>query len=261
MTKTLKLPVAAIVLATIVCGCGDSTVTANVPGASGSQYQLSTTRLCSLVPARDAALGSTFPQDPPIKVFGTDLGWTYELQRHDHHALRRQLAAHRHLPAAAQRRLAGDADPAADRLARLQRARIAARLAVSGADLRARREGNRVRTDRAHALGWRRGHLGAESDTPVTGFPRRTAGMGHLHRRRRTAVLQDRRDERRAVPDHLLGPGCGPRLRLCSGRCPLPRPDEHQAGSPVRKPTICTSPSASGRRRTCPAPCFSPTST
>jgi hypothetical protein len=41
------------------------------------QIRLDTTRLCSLVPARDPA-AAAFPPKPPVKVFGTDLGWTYE---------------------------------------------------------------------------------------------------------------------------------------------------------------------------------------
>ena len=44
----------------------------------GTQTQLTTTRLCALVPARDPA-AAAFPPSPPVRAFGTDLGWTYEL--------------------------------------------------------------------------------------------------------------------------------------------------------------------------------------
>ncbi len=40
-------------------------------------FQFETTRLCALVPARDPAVAA-FPPTPPVRVFGTDLGWTYE---------------------------------------------------------------------------------------------------------------------------------------------------------------------------------------
>jgi hypothetical protein len=55
------------------CGCDDS------PGgsASGGTARLETTRLCALVPARDAA-AAAFPPTPPVRAFGTDLGFTYE---------------------------------------------------------------------------------------------------------------------------------------------------------------------------------------
>ncbi|HZR83981.1 MAG TPA: hypothetical protein VFD92_22990 [Candidatus Binatia bacterium] len=42
-----------------------------------SQLRAETTRLCALVPARDPA-AAAFPPAPPAKVFGTDLGFTYE---------------------------------------------------------------------------------------------------------------------------------------------------------------------------------------
>jgi hypothetical protein len=38
---------------------------------------LESTRLCALVPARDPA-DAAFPPAPPVRVFGTDLGWTYQ---------------------------------------------------------------------------------------------------------------------------------------------------------------------------------------
>ena len=53
-------------------GCGESDTQTAVTG----QFRLATTRLCPLVPARDAAAGLP-PQTPPARVFGTDLGFSY----------------------------------------------------------------------------------------------------------------------------------------------------------------------------------------
>jgi hypothetical protein len=64
----------AIALATIGAGCGGGS---GGKSASSEQYGFSTTRLCALVPARDPA-AAAFPPQPPVRVFGTDLGWTYE---------------------------------------------------------------------------------------------------------------------------------------------------------------------------------------
>lgn len=64
----------AMALAMIGAGCGDD---GDGKSASPAQYAFSTTRLCALVPARDPA-AAAFPPQPPVRVFGTDLGWTYE---------------------------------------------------------------------------------------------------------------------------------------------------------------------------------------
>ncbi len=79
MMNVCKALATTLLFGMTMFGCGESSVTTATPTGSGSQFQLSTTRLCPLVPARDAALGSMFPQPAPVKVFGTDLGWTYEL--------------------------------------------------------------------------------------------------------------------------------------------------------------------------------------
>jgi hypothetical protein len=56
----------------LALGCSDA------PTGSGSPaLRVDSTRLCALVPARDPA-AAAFPPAPPVKVFGTDLGWTYE---------------------------------------------------------------------------------------------------------------------------------------------------------------------------------------
>jgi hypothetical protein len=56
----------------LACSDGDSDTTA------GTRFEVDTTRLCALVPARDPE-AAAFPPSPPVKVFGTDLGWTYEV--------------------------------------------------------------------------------------------------------------------------------------------------------------------------------------
>lgn len=67
--------VTTVLLGIAAAACGSSSDSSpNDP----TTFELETTRLCALVPARDAALGSQFPQPPPVQVFGTDLGWTYE---------------------------------------------------------------------------------------------------------------------------------------------------------------------------------------
>jgi hypothetical protein len=65
---------AAALLGTMVVACSDA------PRGSGQGLRLTvdSTRLCALVPARDPAAGA-FPPTPPVEVFGTDLGWTYEV--------------------------------------------------------------------------------------------------------------------------------------------------------------------------------------
>jgi hypothetical protein len=69
-------PIAATVLTALVpLGCSDDDSKSPEP----APFVVDTTRLCALVPARDATLGNTFPQPPPIEVWGTDLGWTYEV--------------------------------------------------------------------------------------------------------------------------------------------------------------------------------------
>jgi hypothetical protein len=55
-------------------GCSDATSGSAAPGT----LTLDSTRLCAIVPARDPA-AAAFPPTPPVKVFGTDLGWTYRL--------------------------------------------------------------------------------------------------------------------------------------------------------------------------------------
>src|SRR5262245_18603501 len=60
-------------LSVAAVGCGDS----HSQTGQGTEVQLTTTRLCALVPARDAA-AAAFPPSPPVRPFGTDLGWTYE---------------------------------------------------------------------------------------------------------------------------------------------------------------------------------------
>lgn len=66
--------VAIGLLATLTSSCGDGG-TKSPP--SPVSFRLDTTRLCPLVPARDPA-AAAFPPTPPVRVFGTDLGWTYE---------------------------------------------------------------------------------------------------------------------------------------------------------------------------------------
>lgn len=63
----------AALLGIIGLGCGDGSSRAG----GGTQARFETTRLCPLVPARDAA-AAAFPPTPPARVFGTDLGFTYE---------------------------------------------------------------------------------------------------------------------------------------------------------------------------------------
>src|SRR6185295_4224743 len=65
--------IAFIVLLGNVIGCGGG----GHNGAQGTEAQYETTRLCALVPARDPA-AAAFPPTPPVRTFGTDLGWTYE---------------------------------------------------------------------------------------------------------------------------------------------------------------------------------------
>lgn len=62
----------AIVLgALLLLSCSDAPTS-----GPGTAVTLDSTRLCAIVPARDAA-AAAFPPTPPAKVFGTDLGWTY----------------------------------------------------------------------------------------------------------------------------------------------------------------------------------------
>src|SRR6185295_1743356 len=60
-------------LALLAAACGDG----GGSGAAPTTYGFSTNRVCALVPARDPA-AAAFPPTPPVRVFGTDLGWTYE---------------------------------------------------------------------------------------------------------------------------------------------------------------------------------------
>jgi len=64
---------AVLLVALLVSSCSD----AGSGGAAPAKPVLETTRLCALVPARDRA-AAVFPPSPPVKPFGTDLGWTYE---------------------------------------------------------------------------------------------------------------------------------------------------------------------------------------
>lgn len=65
-------PAIALVASLVALGCSDAPRSGGAAGLT-----VDTTRLCALVPARDPA-GAAFPPTPPVKVFGTDLGWTYE---------------------------------------------------------------------------------------------------------------------------------------------------------------------------------------
>ena len=70
-------PIAATVLVALVpLACSSDDDSKSTEPAS---FAVDTTRLCALVPARDAELGNTFPPPPPVEVCGTDLGWTYEV--------------------------------------------------------------------------------------------------------------------------------------------------------------------------------------
>jgi hypothetical protein len=57
-------------------GCGGDDDSAGAPATFAARVD--TTRVCALVPARDPA-AAAFPPEPPVRAFGTDLGWTYEL--------------------------------------------------------------------------------------------------------------------------------------------------------------------------------------
>ncbi len=74
--RSLSLGLAACALAGLVAmqGCSDATSGSDAPGT----LDLHSTRVCAIVPARDAD-AAAFPPTPPVKVFGTDLGWTYRL--------------------------------------------------------------------------------------------------------------------------------------------------------------------------------------
>jgi len=65
------LVLAALLAAT---SCSDSGTSSTSPGT----VALDSTRVCAIVPAIDPA-AAAFPPAPPVKVFGTDLGWTYQL--------------------------------------------------------------------------------------------------------------------------------------------------------------------------------------
>ncbi|MEW6271305.1 MAG: hypothetical protein AB1689_18650 [Thermodesulfobacteriota bacterium] len=72
VARRLRGAAAAAAVVLVGAGCSDA------PGAGGSGVaRYDSTRLCALVPARDPA-DAAFPPMPPVKVFGTDLGWTYE---------------------------------------------------------------------------------------------------------------------------------------------------------------------------------------
>jgi hypothetical protein len=62
------------VLVGIVSGCGDD---CDTPPVQGNEARFETTRLCAIVPARDPA-AAAFPPTPPVRAFGTDLGFSYE---------------------------------------------------------------------------------------------------------------------------------------------------------------------------------------
>jgi hypothetical protein len=57
-----------------VSACTESGITTT---SEPTTFRFDSTRLCALVPARDPA-AAAFPPTPPVKAFGTDLGWTYE---------------------------------------------------------------------------------------------------------------------------------------------------------------------------------------
>jgi hypothetical protein len=71
--RDLRLLITGL-LAIHLIGCNDT----DTQVGQATQARLQTTRLCPLVPARDAA-AAAFPPTPPVRVFGTDLGFTYEL--------------------------------------------------------------------------------------------------------------------------------------------------------------------------------------
>lgn len=69
-----RISIGALALVTAsLLACSDA---GNGSAPSGS-LSLDSTRVCAIVPARDAA-AAAFPPTPPVKVFGTDLGWTYQ---------------------------------------------------------------------------------------------------------------------------------------------------------------------------------------
>jgi len=53
--------------------CSDAGTSSGPPG----ELDLASTRVCAIVPARDPA-AAAFPPARQVKVFGTDLGWTYQ---------------------------------------------------------------------------------------------------------------------------------------------------------------------------------------
>lgn len=67
---------ALAVASLLVMHAGGCTETETEPG-QGTAVRLETNRLCAIVPARDPA-AAAFPPTPPVRAFGTDLGWTYE---------------------------------------------------------------------------------------------------------------------------------------------------------------------------------------
>jgi len=71
--ESLAAMLATLLLAAFAGSCSD----ANTGGGPVAQVELASTRLCPLVPAIDPA-AAAFPPTPPAKVFGTDLGWTYQ---------------------------------------------------------------------------------------------------------------------------------------------------------------------------------------
>ncbi len=74
--KSLGVLVMTALLALGVVGCDDGGD--HAMQQTNGEARFETTRLCPLVPARDPA-AAAFPPTPPVRVFGTDLGWTYEL--------------------------------------------------------------------------------------------------------------------------------------------------------------------------------------
>ena len=70
---TAVVPVLLAALTALSCSDSSSGGSGGPPG----DLSLDSTRVCAIVPAIDPA-AAAFPPTPPVKVFGTDLGWTYQ---------------------------------------------------------------------------------------------------------------------------------------------------------------------------------------
>ena len=179
-----------VLAALLMLSCSDSSTS----GGGAGVLELDSTRLCALVPARDAA-AAAFPPSPPVKVFGTDLGWTYQApdgsvpilfgdswQRIDICPIQTNDDS---LACSSCRRTTGPGSPRA----------VDPGHAVPEVAFEVDAGRHRVRADHADALGRRAVPMGP-LNTPLGGFPRRPAGVGHLHRRRRSELHADAGGER-----------------------------------------------------------------